>query len=329
MRRTVSRWPFIALLLLTPRAARADLDCPQPSVDAGEVKSGAPLAHEFAFRNTGPEDIEIVEIQSSCGCLKPKLEPRVYKSGADGTLRVEVNTLTQSAGPHSWRTVVRYRQGDALRETALVLAGTLIAEIAVQPPQLSVFADQAISHELRLTDLRAKPLTITAVQTTSPKLAARVTGETRNALDHLTRTIRLDVADDFPEGRHEETLNIYTDDPLYRDLKVPVTIVKRGRQRFTALPNAVTLTVPLSQPIPAKIVRIRDSADAAVEIECLTPSDPAITCTWARGPGTNATLRITVDRTRLTGDGLRGDVAVQIAKPTTGTLTIPVTVTAP
>jgi hypothetical protein len=298
-------------------------------LDAGTVKSGAPLVHEFAFTNCGTESIEIIDIQSSCGCAKPKLQTRLYKPGEGDKLHVEVNTLTQGSGPHSWRTVVRYREGDAIRETDIILSGTVVAEIAVEPPQLSVFADQAVAHELHVIDWRSKPFAITAVQTTSPKLTARVIGETRDDQGRLTRTIRLDLANDFPDGRREETLTIITDDPLYRELRVPIVVVKRPRQRITALPDAATLTAPRGQPIPAKIVRIRDGQDGAVEIDHLTPSDPAITCTWARGPGANATLRISVDRTKLIGIGLRGSIEVKISKPVAETLTIPVTVTMP
>jgi hypothetical protein len=319
----------VAALFTMASLARAELRFTQPTVDVGEVKRGAPLAHDFAFTNNSREIVEIAELQASCGCLRPNLEPRVYKPGEVGKLRIEVNTLTQDAGPNAWRAVVRYRQGDNVREAALVLTGTVVAEITVDPPQLALLADQAVAHDLRLIDLRAKPLSITAVSTTSPKLAVRVVGEARDAQGHWIRTIRLDVAQDFPEGRHEETVNIYTDDPLYRDLKVPVAIVKRGRQRFTALPNAATLTAPRGQPIPSKIVLIRDAEGGAVEIDRLTPSDPAIGCTWARGPGANATMRITVDRARLQGDSLRGSVEVKISKPAAETVTIPVTVTMP
>jgi hypothetical protein len=312
-----------------PTCASAELHFTQPTVDAGETKCGAPLAHEFAFRSTGPEPVEIVEIQASCGCLKPQLEQRFYKTGEGSKLRIEVNTLTQAAGPHSWRTLVRFREGSESHEIALVLTATLVAEIMVQPAEMVIFADHAVSHELRVTDSRANPFTIKAVQSTSPKLRLRLAEEKRNADGGLTRTIRLDVAEDFPEGRHEETVEIFTDDPLYRDLKVPVRIVKRCRQRFTAMPAEVSLTAPRGQPIPSKIVLIRGSEDGSIEIERLTPSNPAIGCTWAHGPGANATLRITVDRTCLTGDGLRGNVQVQISKPVAGTLTIPVSVTMP
>jgi len=209
----------------------------------------------------------------------------------------------------------------------LLLSATVAAEIAVEPPELAISADRAITHELRLIDRRARPLTITSVQTTSPKLTAKVIDETRDAQGQLSRTIRLDVVEDFPEGRHAEMLNIYTDDPLYRHLKVPVTITKRSGHRFTVVPDAVTMTTLPGQPIPSKIVLIRAADGGSVEIERTTPSDPAIGCTWARGPGANATIRITVDRARLQGDSLRGKVEVKLAEPVAETVTVSVTVT--
>jgi hypothetical protein len=318
----------LALLLLADQV-RADLEFTPTKLDAGTIKSGAPLVREFALTNSGTASVEILEVQGSCGCLKPKLAQRTYKPGERDTLRIEVNTLTQGVGPHSWRTVVRYREGDAIREADLTISGTVIAEIAVEPPQLSVYADRALAHELHVIDRRAKAFAVTAVQTTSEKLTARVAGETRDEAGQLVRTIQLQVADDFPDGRHEETLVIYTDDPLYRELKVPITVVKHVRQRITASPDVVTWTVPRGQAIPAKIVRIHDSQDRTIEIERLTPSDQAISCTWARGPGANATLRVTVDQAKLTRDELRGSIEIKISKPTAETVTIPVTVAVP
>jgi hypothetical protein len=315
--------------LFLAASVRADLEFTQSRVDAGTIKSGAPLVREFGFTNRGTVSVEILDIQGSCGCLKPKLGQRTYKPGESDTLRIEVNTLTQGVGAHSWRTIVRYRDGDAIREADVTISGTVIAEIAVEPPQLSVFADHAIAHELHVIDRRSKPFEVAAVQASSDKLTARIAGEARDEQGRLVRTIKLKVPDEFPDGRHEEVLVIYTDDPLYRELRVPITVVKHVRQRVAALPDATAWTVPLGQAIPAKIVRLRDSQDSVIDIERLTPSDPAISCTWARGPGANATLRITVDQAKLAHNELRGSVEVTISKPAPETVTIPVTLTRP
>jgi hypothetical protein len=326
-----SAWLVFSLLVLALHASalRAELQVRQQRVDVGDVKCGAPLEHNFAFRNAATQPIEIVDIQASCGCLKPRLELRTIQPGASGTLHVEVNTLTQSAGPHTWEVHVRYRIGDTVQEAVLQLVGTIIAEISIEPCSLMIHADRAISHELRLTDVRPHVLTIKAVRSTSPKITASVVQEARDPAGYMVRTIQLNVADDVPEGRHEEMLVIYTDDPTYRDLKVPITVIKRPRQRVTATPAEVTMLAQPGQPIPSRIVLLRESQNETVDIEQITTSDPAITCTWVRGPGSHATLRIRVDRSRIKDDGLKGSVEVQVRKPVTETVTIPVTVNRP
>jgi hypothetical protein len=303
---------------------RADLHFAADQVEIGKVKRGAPLAHEFTFTNEGPENVAITEVRVSCGCLRPRLEQRTYRPGEGGTLRIEVNTLTQAAGPHAWRADIRYRKGSEECDTAVVLSGTVVAEITVEPPELVIFAEHAISHELRVTDQRPKPLTLTKMETTSPAIKAQLTGESRDTQGRATRTIRLDVAENFPEGRFQETLHIKTDDPLYRDLQVPVTVVKRSQQRVTAMPASVELMVPRGQAIPSRIVRLSAKDAKAVEIDRIIPSDSSIRCTWARGPGTQATLRIAIDRTQVQADGIRGTIEIQVSQPTPETLILPI-----
>jgi hypothetical protein len=314
---------------LHPGALRAELQFRQPRVDVGNVKCGAPLAHDFAFRNAAMQPVEIIDIQASCGCLKPRLEARTMQPGASGSLHVEINTLTQSAGPHTWEVHVRYRLGEDIHEAALQLVGNIITEIYVEPCSLTIHAGRAISHELRLTDMRPHALSITAVRCTSPKIAARVENESRDAAGHVIRTIRFTVADDILEGRHEEMLTIFTDDPTYRDLNVPVTVIKRPRQRVTAMPAEAAMLAQPGQPLPSRIVLLRDSQNETVDIEQITTSDPAIICTWAHGPGSHATLRIRVDGSRLKDEGLKGSVEVHIRKPAAETVVIPVTVNVP
>jgi hypothetical protein len=303
---------------------RADLHFAANRVEIGEVKCGAPLAHEFTFTNEGPENVAITEVQVSCGCLRPRLEQRTYKPGEGGTLRIEVNTLTQVAGPHVWRAAIRYRKGSEECDTAVVVSGRVVAEITVEPPELVIFADHAISHELRLTDRRQKSLTITKTETTSPAIKARLTAETRDAQGRAMRTIRLDVAENFPEGRFQETLHIETDDPLYRNLKVPVTVVKRSQQPVTAMPASVEVIVRRGQAIPSRIVRLSAKDAKAIEIDRITTSDPAIRCSWARGPGMQATLRIVIDRTQVQAGGIRGTIEVHISQPMPETLILPI-----
>jgi hypothetical protein len=318
----------VALLVgaWTANLARAELRFPEAKAHAGEVRAGLPLTHSFPFINDGPEAVEILEAQPSCGCLVPRVEKRVYQPGERSSLRVEVNTLTQTAGPQTWRVLVRYRRGESLALVALQLTAQVVAEIRVQPAALTIFADFAVRQEILFTDTRPQPLAVTALQATSAKLTARLGDVGRDGHGHGTRKILLEVPDDFPEGRHEEVLHITTNDPAYRDLKVPVTVIKRLRQRVAALPNQVAWGGSMGAALPAQIVRLRDQGNEPVIVEHVVSDDPALACSWAAGPGTMATLKITVDRKRRSDGEWRSAVHVHIAKPVREIVTIPVEV---
>ncbi|HZT82311.1 MAG TPA: DUF1573 domain-containing protein [Gemmataceae bacterium] len=314
-----------AVALAAP--ARAGLMFSQPRANVGPVRTGTQLSHEFAFTNPGPDEVEVVELRASCGCMKPRLEPKNYPPGSQGKVRVEINTLTVAPGPHAWRVEVFYRSGGKLYDVPLLLTGFLITEVTVQPGSLTLFADGGVAHALFVTDLRDKPLAVKEVRATSPKLRPRVAEAYRDPLGHLVRKISLEVAPDFPEGKHEETLDILTDDPDYRDLRVPVTVFKRSKQQVTAVPPAVSVTAPAGQPVPSRIIRLRDNDNQPVVVEGVTSDHPAVSCQWAGGPGNSATLRVTVDRARVPGGTLRANVRVQTAAPARETITIPVTCT--
>jgi hypothetical protein len=322
----------LCLLALTV-PARADLRFTQPVLQLGEVRAGVPLAHRFAFVNAGPAPVAIMQVRGSCGCLKPGVLPgdgplpRVYPPGAEGAVLVEVNTLGQAQGPHTWRIEVTYRQGEQVVEMPLLLAARVVAEVTVQPAALTVVTGSAIGHDILLTDLRTDPLSIAGVQTSSPQLRTRVVEEFRDGMGHLVRRINLEVGEDYPEGRHDEVLNILTDDPTYKDLRVPVTIYKRSRQRLSAAPSPVTLFAPSGQPVPSRIVLIRDVENEPVAVERVTADDPAVVCQWAQGPGNGATVKIYVDRSKVTGQALRSTVQVHVSRPVQETVTIPVSCT--
>jgi hypothetical protein len=311
--------------MLSPAHLRADLQCAQPVVNAGRVRTGTPLVQQFTLTNGGSEVVEITDARASCGCLTPRLSHRRFQAGQQGTLTLEINTLSQAAGPHTWTVRVLYRSGNASSELPLQLSAHLVAEVIVQPSALTVYADKVAAHDLALTDVRPQPLCVTAVEISSPKLKPRVSGPVRDEEGHRLYKINIEAAADYPEGRQDEVLHIYTDDVSYRDLKVPVTVIKRVPQRLSATPNAVALKAPPGQPFPSRIVLIRDSDNQGVKIEHVMVDDPAITCRWAEGPGPLATVKIQVDRTQTQGKPFHSAVHIQISKPVRETLTVPVT----
>jgi hypothetical protein len=321
---------FLALagwLSLGGTAVRADLHFEQPSADAGEVRSGRALVYRFPFTNRGPEVVEITSLRASCGCMTPRLDRRVYQPGEQGELPLEINTLSQAPGPQAWQVQVGYQTGGATQETTLELKACIRAELTVRPAAMTIFADTKVAHEILLTDLRPRPLAVTAVRPSSPGLKTQLAESTCDADGHRVQKIAFEVADEVPEGRHDEAIGIYTDDPDYPELKVRVTLIKRSRQRVTALPNQVAIVAPAGQPVPSRLLLLRDRDDQPVEVEHVTSDDPTVTCTWSHGPSPTATVRVRVDGGLVRAGTLNTTIQVELCKPVRETIAIPVSCT--
>jgi hypothetical protein len=322
-----SRLPFVlcgTILLLGTLSLRAELECTEAVVDKGEVRSGVPLSHCFRFVNRGTEAVEVTDVRSSCGCLAPKLERRHYSPGEAGELRLEVNTLTQPAGAHSWRVTIHYKTGDGEHELSLYLRVRVVTEISIEPPSLAIYTDTSIGHEITVIDRRTEPLIVRSVQPSSPHVHTHLGELHRNESGQWVRSIEVEVSADCPEGHHEESLRICTSDPAYPELKVPFTIVKRPRQQVSAAPSAVNLSESTGHPLPSRIVLLSAAEDRDVRIERVQSDHPAIDCHWAQGPGHRATLKIHIDQGRIGGEGLHSAVHVYLSEPARQTITIPV-----
>ncbi len=305
-------------------AAHADLYARHPAVDVGEVRCGAVLTHKFSFTNRGADAVEVLNVHTTCGCLKPQLSSHTLQPGQEGWLILEVNTLSQASGPHSWPVRITYRDRNGEHDMTLGLSGRIITEISVQPAALTLFTDTSLEHAITLTDLRSRPLAVTTVSTSSPHLRTQVEPRSQDGQGHCLWKIRVSVAAECPQGCHEELIQIGTDDSAYPELHVPVTIVKQPRPRLTAAPSVVTFSVVKDQPTPSRIVVVRDRADEPVAIERIVPEYPALQCRWAQGPGNACTVKLTLDPDRLTGDRWESAVHIHLLKPTAETLTVPV-----
>src|SRR5207247_7973875 len=106
--------------------------------------------------------------------------------------------------------------------------------------------------------------------------------------------VALEVTDQLPEGKHEVVLSIFTDDPIYRELRVPVTVVKRSRQSVRAAPATVDLVIPRGQPAPSRIVLLQAEGDEEVEVERIGPDAPVRRGAWTKGRGRLAGLKTRV-----------------------------------
>ena len=302
----------VAVLLTTPMLASAQLRFTQPTANLGDLRGGHVYQHRFEFVNDSPQSIEITDLRLGCGCLQPVLDQRVYQPGEKGTLLMNVRTLGQPNGVRTWQTHVQYRAGDKLNEVSLVLGANIRNEVTIEPSIVAMTIETTLKQEITFTDHRPLPTKITNVLASSP--AIRVSTQ---ALGNRVTKITLEVSRSaLTAARQEETLNLYTDDPNYRHLQVPITLVKANRAEVTATPDRIELAGG------SQLIRLRGTGDKAVRIEKAMADRPALKCTWASGPGNDATLKISVDAAHLTAAS--AVVRVTLAEPAGQTIVIPV-----
>jgi hypothetical protein len=304
--------------LLAP--VRADLHFPQTELNLGQVYTGRPLRQRFTFTNRGPGVVEVKELQAACGCMTPRLDKLVYQPGESGSFTLEVNTLTQPAGPNRWRVQVQFTDAGQERTQSLHVCATLVSEIKVEPAKLILSTQGPIRHDIVITDQRALPFRVTHAQTSSPHLSATV-----SQAEGRTQRVRVEVKESLPPGRHEHQVGIVTDDPSYRELRVPVTVVKRAKTDISVAPETVNLMLSKGQP-GSRVVLLRGEGEQEVIVDRIETDSAALACRWAAGPGKMATLKVSVDGAKVV-ETLKGTVRVHIRKPSPTTVTIPVVCT--
>jgi hypothetical protein len=306
----------LGVLFTCPALASAQLRFTMPSADLGELRGGPVYDQRFDFVNDSAQALEITDIRLGCGCLQSVLDKRVFAAGEKGSLRLNIRTLGQPNGARTWQAYVQYRQGTQTRETTLTVAATIRNEITVEPSIIAMSVETALKQEVTITDHRPAPAKVKAVLASSP--AIRVTAQpTANGVTRVTLEVSA-VA--LTALRQEETLDIYTDDPYYRQLQVPITVMKASRPTVSATPENVEIIGPGSQ-----LVRLRGMGGKAVRIDKAEANNPGIKCTWAKGPGNDATLKISADATASwKAPSTPPRVVVHFTEPAGATLTITV-----
>jgi hypothetical protein len=304
-------WLALALILACPALACAQLRFTQPAANLGDLRGGPVYSHRFEFVNDSLQALEITDLRLGCGCLQPVLDKRLYQAGEKGALLMNLRTLGQLNGPRTWQTHVHYRVGEKLNETSLIIAATIRNEVTVEPSIVALTVETTLRQEVTIKDHRPTPMKITTILASSP--AIRVS--TKSSERCVTKVILEVSRSALTASRQEETLNIYTDDPNYRQLQVPITLIKANRAEVSATPDKVEITGGGSQ-----LVRLRASADKTVRIDKADTDHSALKCTWAAGPGNDATLKINVAAPH-TGVAR---VRVRLTQPADLTLMIPV-----
>lgn len=313
--------PALLLLFFATLSVHAQLRCAEPVANLGVIRGGPSLEHEFTFE-AGKVALEIIEVKRGCNCLTPRLNKRHLKPGDTSRLRLEIRTLGQPDGPHAWSAQVRYREGDVIRELTVSIKAVVKNEVVVQPAALALHVETGLKQVITITDARDAPFAVKHLHCTAP---AKVSFEKLAAGKH--KVIIEVQAGDLTAARTDGVLNIYTDDPFYAHLQVPVTLTTAARSPILVNPEDVQLRLTNGQMVDAALVRLRPRGKDAITIKNVTCGAGVEKCDWAHGPDGGATLKVRVDGSKLTESVVKTSVRVELSEPAGAVITIPVTIT--
>jgi len=316
----------ILLLIYSPFLCHTQdgshLICTQPVVDKGRCKAGVVLSHTFELKNVGQELLVIRRVESACGCIKLAVGAQELRGGEITALTVEIATLTQPDGLQRWPIRLYYQSPSdekAARERTLELAiqARIVREVDIQPSRLVISTRGATKHTITITDHRPRTFTIRRISSVSPFVTATI-------LKHADsrHEIMVQVQDQLPEGEHDGSVSIWTDDAEYREIRIPVLILRQPNKQVVWTPDEVIFYLQSGQP-SSQLVQIRSLTAEPVRIVNAVSDHPAVQVKFPQESRRMTAVRISVSPATVSTSGT-ALVRVELSKPRAETLLIPI-----
>jgi len=220
-------------------AARPSLAFEQYLVDLGVVPPSEEVSARFRFRNVGKLPVTVLETETSCGCIKPRISRKVLRPNESSELLLRVRTASVEPGTKEYWLKVHYqeevgsgRNTPAPSTVDLAFRVKLpVKQVLIQPRALIFYqlSDQTTEQELTVLDQRQPGLKILKAEslTTLAQVSIGTTSDTPEG-GHVSR-LKVTVAGNVV-GRHQAVIQIETNDPIYRRLTVPLIIEGPGAE---------------------------------------------------------------------------------------------------
>lgn len=302
-------------------AAQASLKFEQPWQNLGRVQSIGNVVRDFAFVNVGDKAIEILEVRPSCGCLRPKLEKRVYAPGERGVLALGIHATSQRAGKHRFQLAITARE-ERIRTYEVGVDVDLYSDVAVEPSNLLIYVGGQTSLErpIVIRDARKSTWRIESARSTDRRIAAAIVDAEADAAGN--RRVQVAIRGDFPVGRHDAYVEIRTNDPEYGVFEIPVTVAREPR--VTALPSQLTLPrESLAVEGVSRTLLLRDGRGAPVRVNAVTTSHPGVRAELKTGANSRPICTVRFDRSKLEAP-LLAQVRFDVAEPQPCEIVVPI-----
>jgi len=210
-------------------AARPALAFDQYAVNLGPISPIHMANGRFRFTNLSDRAVKVTRLTPSCGCLKPRLDKREYAPGESGQFFVHVSTAGEQPGPREYTITMEYEDPEPRKVQLGFRLELPPKQVYVTPRAVLVytFGAESAEKEILVTDNRDRPISVTGVETSKEFLSATVV---ESGIDDAgVKKTRIKVlVDPVSAGRHEAIVKIFTDDPKFPELKVPVRVHRQS-----------------------------------------------------------------------------------------------------
>lgn len=316
-----SLWPALIWLMIAGLAKgqepAAGIMLEPERIHLGTVKSGQLFDRRIKIVNRSRHQIDIDDVKASCGCVHARLTATSLAPGAESTLEVRINTLTNSPGLQAWRVVLSGRSPAGPLSAELMILAEVKQELTLTPTALTLYLGDRPAHaRLTLTDQRPRPLQVNSAAATIPQVQVTpVASASGSAVFEIT------IVPDLPPGRHEAQIILTTNDAIYPSLLVPVSIIKRSHQRWWTSPSELRFDANTGWQ---RRLTVQDRQGENVVVHKVDATIPGVTGRVLSQKGSSVTLEVTA---RATGVPQLGELVLYVAD-TNQPIRIPVRVLA-
>ncbi len=219
--------PRPARILAAP--ARPALAFDQYLVDLGPVAPSEEVRAHFDFMNRGHAPVTVTELNPSCGCLQPQLDKKVYRSGESGHFVVRVQTANENPGLKEYTISIKYPDPVPREETLIFRVVLPDNQVTVRPRALALYQLGQLGpgikpQQIEVTDRRRQHLNITRVECSRNIAQVELAESEIDDAGHWHGRLDVSIPHTLPAGRVEAMVRIFTDDPEYKMLRVPLII---------------------------------------------------------------------------------------------------------
>jgi hypothetical protein len=189
------------------------------TVDFGVLAQGAIRKIEVTLHNDGSAALQILKVESDCGCTVPKLADSLLSPGETTVLKVTLSTRTFSG--RIAKHVFLETNDPASPRAALTLTAEVRVPLTCRPTTIdfgTVPRGTAAPDTIRIKVGRGETFALDSLAFP----AKLVTTETRATTegDSLVQEVRVRLRPDAPAGPIHATAHIYTNHPAARDLSI-------------------------------------------------------------------------------------------------------------